>query len=168
MKTSIITTIATLILFAGISQTQAVLPCANLYTLSGTKISTEEIEKDSALTILFFWNTDNYKCREDVLELNDFYVEELKNKNIRIIAVCTGNAWDAGHIGTFVSGHNIAFEVYIDKNSDFRRAMSVPVVPFTMIINDEAESYSSYLGYNPAIEDLLGNEFKEYLASNRN
>ena len=164
MKTQIITTITALILLNGIVQSQVITTNADLYTLEGTKISTDKITNDSALNILVFWSTDSYKCREEILELNDLYVEELEDKNIRIIAVCTDNEGKSGAVRTFVSGHNIAFDVYIDKNSNFKRAMSIPVVPFTMVIDDETSSYNSYLGYTPSIDDLLSNKFKDFLA----
>jgi hypothetical protein len=167
MKTKVITTITALILFTGITRSQVNLPDVDLFTLAGTKISAEKIKKDSTVTILVFWSTNNYKCREEILELNDLYIEELKDKDIKIIAVCTGNMSESGAVNTFVSGHDIAFDVYIDKNNSLKRAMNISAVPFTMVIDDRYDSYNSYLGCTLSLDDILSNGIKNYLALNQ-
>ncbi len=163
MKTSFLTAATVLMFLISLSQSQNNLPDVDLYTLEGTKISTLNIGKDSVPMIMVFWKTYDDNCCKELMDLNDVYIENLKDKGVRIVAVCVDNIGNLDYIRPFVYGHDIEFEVYIDKNGNFKRAMSIPTVPFTILFDKQAQPYCKFLGYCPSIDEMICEKVEESL-----
>lgn len=143
---------------------QEILPDFNLYTLEGIKLSTQRIVNDSMPTIMVFWKTYDDKCCNELVDLNDVFVGKLKDKGVRVVAVCVDNTGNMDQVRTFIYGHDIEFDVYFDKNEEFMRAMSIPTVPFTILFDKYTQPYCKYLGYCPAIDEMLCKKVEESLA----
>ena len=52
------------------------------------------------------------------------------------------------------------YEIYIDENQDFKRAMNVNNVPHTFIINGKGEIVWSHNSYSDGDEDVLYENIK--------
>jgi len=164
MKLHFLTTATALILFINLSQSQENLPDVDLFTLEGTRISYEKIQNDSVPMIMVFWKTYDDKCCKELMDLNDVYIEKLKDKGVRIVAVCVDNNSKMDYIRPFVYGHDIEFEVYIDNNGNLKRAMNIPTVPFTILFDKDAQPFCKFLGYCPAIDEMVCNKIDKELA----
>jgi peroxiredoxin len=164
MKLHSLTTATAMILFISFLQSQEKLPDVDIFTLEGTRISSEKIQNDSVPMIMVFWKTYDDNCCKELMDLNDIYIEELKDKGVRIVAVCVDNIGNLDYIRPFVYGHDIEFEVYIDKNENFKRAMSIPAVPFTILFDKDAHPFCKFLGYCPAIDEMVCKKVDESLA----
>ncbi len=155
MKPQLLTTATVLILFISLSQSQENLPDVDLFTMEGTRISSENIQNDSVPMIMVFWKTYDDKCCKELADLNDVYIEKLKDKGVRIVAICVDNVGKMSQIKPFVYGHDIEFEVYIDKNGNFKRAMSIQSVPYTILYDKDTQPFCKFPGYCPAIDEMV-------------
>ena len=55
---------------------------------------------------------------------------------VKIIAISTDDARNSSKVPAFVNGRAWDFEVYLDPNGDFKRAMNVNNVPHVFVIRD--------------------------------
>jgi thioredoxin-related protein len=60
-----------------------------------------------------------------------------------------------------VKGRGWDFEVYLDENSDLRRAMNVANPPHTFLYDGEGNLVYEHNGYAPGDEDELYEKIKE-------
>ena len=65
------------------------------------------------------------------------------------------------HVAPFVNGREWEFEVLLDPNGDFKRAMGVNDVPHTFLIDKEGNIVYSHNNYAPGDEEKLLEEIKK-------
>ncbi len=140
------------------------LSSAELYTLDGTKINTNEIFKGDQPFVLIFWKTNVKECCDHLNTINELYTQSLKDKGVKVIAVCVDCKGDIQHVKPFVFGHHYEFEIYIDKNGDFKRSMNVSTIPYTVLVDNDLNLYCRWAGYCNGIEDHLIEKIENYLA----
>lgn len=155
---------AVLIFSAGHSQKQT-LPDVNLYTLDGIQVNASEISNNDKPMVMVFWKTNEKNCCNQLNMINDVYQDFFEPKEVKVVAICIDCKGSIQHIKPFVFGHNLDFEVYIDKNGDFRRSMNVSQVPFTILYDDKMEVYCQYVGYCNGSEDFLCKKIENCLAA---
>ncbi len=109
------------------------LPGVGLCTLQGNSINASDLPLNDQTLWLFFWNIDDRESLEQMRELGDSH-NFLKERNVKVIGICTSSSGITGKIHPLISALGIDFDVFIDKNNEFRRAMNVPDGPFTLLI----------------------------------
>lgn len=138
------------------AQTEShVLPSINLKGIDGKTISSADFNNDGKPIIISFWAT---WCKPCVLELNtiaDEYEELVKETGVKLIAISIDDARNAPKVAPFVQGRDWEYEVYIDENSDLKRAMSVNNVPHTFLLNGKKEIVWNHNSYSPGDEEEL-------------
>jgi len=139
------------------------LPGVDLYTLEGVRISAADLDNTDSQLVLVFWKSSNRQSFNQLLEINEEYQEWLKVKNVKVVGICTDLNGTMCDIKPMVYANNIEFEVYIDKNNDFKRAMNIPDIPYLIIVDNNSENIK-LLGYNPDISELLDNKVDLQLA----
>ncbi len=147
-----------LILFSfihmAISQNQT-LPDVELYTLDGVPVSATEITNNDKPMVMVFWKSNVKECCSQLSMINEIYVDEFKDKGVKVVAICVDCVGAIQHIKPFVYGNNLDIEVLIDKNGDFKRSMCVSSVPYTILFDQKMKAYCKYVGYCHNGEDFL-------------
>jgi hypothetical protein len=131
--------------FSAMSQ-KLILPDVKIYTLEGSTASASSIDAKNSTTVLFFWNADDNRSIEQLRLLNEEYENQIFSGKVKIVGICTNYSCTMQSIRPLVSGLAIGFDVFIDRNNDLKRAMNIPVLPYTMII-DHALDVHRYSGY---------------------
>jgi len=111
------------------------LPNVKVKGIGGEAIHTGELGKEPLLVVCF-WAT---WCKPCILELQTYaeHYDEWKEKTgVRIVAVSIDDSRNARKVPAFVQGRNWPFDVVLDENADFKRAMNVNNVPHTFILKD--------------------------------
>lgn len=143
-------------------------PSARLLTLDGTYISSSEILENDAPTIMIFWSANEQKCCDQIALMIDAREKLEELTNVNIIAICTNSDGLSSRLKPFVNGKDWDIDVYIDYNSDFKRAMNIPSTPFTIVFNEEEELICEYNGYCAWADDFVCERIKECLKSEEN
>jgi cytochrome c biogenesis protein CcmG, thiol:disulfide interchange protein DsbE len=118
-----------------------------LTSLNGARIKTTGLIKPEQNTLIVFWNADDKASLEQLKELNDSWLEGKVDRSVRIIAVCTDYSGVPGRIRPLVNGLGIEFETYIDINSEMKRAMNVPSIPFSCLYSGHGKDSYAYQGH---------------------
>ncbi len=141
--------------FAGYAQqSDYALPSVSVKKLDGSTISTTEMTLGE-VTIVSFWAT---WCKPCILELStiaDVYEDWQAETGVNLIAISIDDARNAPKVKPFVEGKGWEYSVYIDENSDFKRAMNVVNVPHTFVLNKEGKIVWQHNSYSPGDEEEL-------------
>jgi cytochrome c biogenesis protein CcmG/thiol:disulfide interchange protein DsbE len=132
-----------------------VLPEINIKDLTGKTVSTADFQNDGKPIIISFWAT---WCKPCILELNTIaeeYSEWVEESGVKLIAISIDDARNAPKVAPFVEGRSWEYEVYIDENSDLKRALNVNNVPHTFLLNANKEIVWNHNSFSPGDEGEL-------------
>lgn len=124
----------------------SILPDIDIYTKEGSTIRATSIGTKDRMLVLVFWNPDDNKSLEQLRLLNDEFENNIFGGKVKIIGICTNYSCTRQSIRPLVSGLAIDFDIYIDRNNDLKRAMNIPDIPYTMIVDPTMDVYR-YSGY---------------------
>ncbi|HEX2899932.1 MAG TPA: TlpA disulfide reductase family protein [Bacteroidia bacterium] len=144
-----------------------VLPEINVKDLQGQTVSTSKFENDGKPIIISFWAT---WCKPCILELNTIqeeYADWVEETGVKLIAISIDDARNAPKVAPFVMGRDWEYEVYIDENSDLKRALSVNNVPHTFLLNGNKEIVWNHNSYSPGDEEELLELVKKLAATGK-
>jgi peroxiredoxin len=150
-----------ILLFFGIaSYAQKQLPDLNLPNLEGKSVSlrSDFSEKDK-LYIFSFWATWCTPCINELDELNDLQAEWKKTLNFEIIAVSTDDSRTQKRVRPLINGKGWEYAVLLDINQDFKRALSIVNIPYTIVLKN-GEIVHIQNGYVPGNEKVLLEKLK--------
>ena len=128
--------IAILLLFTCFNLfSQNKLPDLNLSDLEGKKFSlkTDFSEKDK-LYVFSFWATWCGPCINELDEMNDVQAEWKKDLNFEIVAVSTDDTRTQKRVKPLINGKGWEYKILLDTNQDFKRALSIVNIPYTIVV----------------------------------
>ena len=67
------------------------------------------------------------------------YEEWQESTGVKLVAISIDDARSASRVKPHVDGNGWEYEVYLDQNQDFKRAMNVVDVPHVFVINGKGE-----------------------------
>ena len=127
-----------LFLFVGLhSYSQKSLPDLNLSALDGKNISLKNdfAEKDK-LYIFSFWASWCAPCINELDEMNEIQADWKKTINFEVIAVATDDTRTQKRVKPLVSGKEWEYTILLDTNQDFKRALSIVNIPYTIVVKN--------------------------------
>lgn len=145
-----------LLLFLGFSAfAQKELPNVNVTTLDGKTLSLKNdfTEKDK-LYIFSFWATWCTPCIAELDEMNDLQDDWKKSINFEVVAVSTDDSRTQKRVKPLVNGKGWEFNVVSDANQDFKRALSIVNIPYTIVVKNQQIVHIQN-GYVPGSESEL-------------
>lgn len=134
-----------------------------LKNLNGESVQSSVIQNNGKPVIISFWATWCKPCNRELNTIKDVYEEWQEETGVKLIAISIDDARSASRVKPHVDGNDWPYEVYIDQNSDLKRAMGVVNVPHTFILNGEGEIVWQHTGYQDGGEEEVIAKVKELL-----
>lgn len=131
------------------------IPSANVKTLKGEEINTTTFENDGKPIIISFWATWCKPCIRELLTIAENYEDWQEETGVKLIAISIDDARTMNKVAPFVNGKAWDYEVYLDPNADFKRAMNVNNVPHTFLVDGNGEIVWQHNSYAPGDEEEL-------------
>lgn len=141
------------ILFAG--EADAQLPAVTLKDLAGKTVNTAELNNDGKPFIISFWATWCKPCRRELMAINEVYPDWQEETGVKLIAVSIDKAQDVNKVKPVVDSSGWEYDILLDPNGEFQRAMGVQNVPHTIVIDGNGNIVESHAGYTEGSEDHL-------------
>lgn len=123
------------------------VPSIEVKTLEGNPYNMSEISNDGKPIIITFWATWCKPCIKEHDAINDVYEDWVDETGVKMYAISIDNARSSKRVQPFVNGKSWEFEVLLDENGDFKRAMNVNVPPHTFIIDGNGMVVWQHVGY---------------------
>ena len=131
------------------------IPAADVKTLDGKTFNTSKISNNGKPIIISFWATWCKPCKKELDEIHENYSDWVKDTGVKLVAISIDDARNAAKVPGEVTAKGWDYEVYIDQNADFKRAMNVNNVPHTFLVNGKGEIVWQHNSYAPGDEDKL-------------
>lgn len=153
------------LLFQGtvsVAQTSAV-PQVQLLDLDGGRIDSGSILNKEGFTVISFWATWCKPCILELNELNDLKEDWNEEVNVKIVGVSIDDSRSSAKVPAFTQGRGWDFEVYLDQNSDFKRALNISNIPHSILVDKAGNIVWQHAGYSPGDEEILYEELLQRL-----
>ena len=126
------------LLFIGINlNAQSNLPNVPLTNLEGKKVSsTADFSEKDQLYVFSFWATWCTPCISELDEINDLMPEWKKEVDFKIVAVSIDDSRTQKRVKPLINGKGWEFDILLDSNQDFKRALSIVNVPYTIVVKN--------------------------------
>jgi peroxiredoxin len=139
----------------------AQIPTVTVKTVTGKPVSTETFRNDGKPTIISFWATWCKPCIQELNSLKDEYEAIHAETGLKVIAVSIDDSRSSNRVQSFLASKGWPYEVYLDENSEFKRAMGVANVPHTFVLDGKGKVVAQHTSYVPGDELNLLNEVRE-------
>ena len=153
----ILLTLASLVLSFGVmAQNTKTLPDnVSVKTLDGRTVQTSVIQNEGKPIIINFWATWCKPCNRELNTIQEVYEEWQEETGVKLVAVSIDDSRSASRVKPHVDGNSWDYEIYLDQNQDFKRAMNVINVPHTFVINGKGEIVWEHTSFVEGSEDEL-------------
>lgn len=152
----------TLVLFAGALSTMLAqeksetslpkLPSIDVKTPDGQTINTSTLSNDGKPMIISFWALWCKPCIKELTTIADVYEEWQEETGVKIIAVSIDDARSSAKVKPTADGKGWTYDLILDQNSDFKRAMNVNLIPHTFLVNGKGEIVWQHTSFTEGAE----------------
>ena len=137
------------------------LPNIEVKTLDGSKFNITKIENEGSPMVISFWATWCKPCKKELNNIAEVYDYWQDETNVKVIAISIDDSRSMSKVNPYVNASDWDYEVYLDINSDLKRAMGVSTVPHTFLLNAKKEIVWQHKGYIDGDENELYKEIKK-------
>lgn len=161
MKKIFLAALTLIALVSATTQTAHTLPSASVKTIEGKPFNTAEISNDGKPIILSFWATWCKPCKKELDAISESYSEWQEETGVKLVAISIDDARSMANVGKEVKAKGWEFDVYLDANQEFKRAMNVNNVPHTFLLDGKGEIVYQHNSYAEGDEIKLYEKVKK-------
>lgn len=141
----------------------AQLPSVQLKDLEGKTVNTAELSNNGKPFVISFFATWCKPCNRELKAIHEQYADWQEETGMKVIAVSIDQAQNINKVKPMVDGEGWEYEVLLDPNSEFRRAMGVQMIPHVFIIDGKGKIAASRSGYTDGAESHLIEKVRELI-----
>ena len=142
-----------LVAFSATCFSQKNIPNINVTTLKGKSVSIESQLSKDKVTVLAFWATWCVPCINELDAISDVYEDWQDETGVNIIAVSIDDQRSIRRVAPYVNSVLWDYDVLLDPNKDFARAMQVVNVPHTFLVNGDGDIVWQHNNYSDGDEE---------------
>ncbi|MDR0371672.1 MAG: TlpA family protein disulfide reductase [Prevotellaceae bacterium] len=148
---------------ASIIPASAQLPSVTLKNTDGKTVDTAKLNNDGKPFIISFFALWCKPCLRELTAIHDVYADWQDETGVKLIAISIDEGQNSLKVAPYVNGNGWEYDVLLDPNGDFKRAMGVNMVPAIFVIDENGKVASSRTGYTDGSEGHLLEEVKKLL-----
>ena len=146
----------------------AQLPSVTLKTLEGKTVNTAELNNDGKPFIISFFALWCKPCQRELKAIHEVYEEWQTETGVKVIAVSIDEAQNIQKVKPLVDQNEWEYEILLDPNGDFKRAMGINIIPAVFIIDGNGKIVESRNGYTDGSEEHLIEKVREIIEKTKN
>jgi cytochrome c biogenesis protein CcmG, thiol:disulfide interchange protein DsbE len=137
------------------------LPSVDIKDVKGNPFNTSAIENNGNPIVISFWASWCKPCIKELTTIADIYGDWQEETGVKLIAVSIDDARSSSLVAPLVNGKNWDYQVLLDQNGDFKRAMNVGPIPHTFVLNSKREIVWQHTSFAEGSERDLINIIKK-------
>ncbi|MFD1551637.1 TlpA family protein disulfide reductase [Putridiphycobacter roseus] len=139
------------------------LPAVSIKDVEGNAFNTGDLENDGKPMVISFWATWCKPCKLELNTIQEVYQDWQDETGVKLVAVSIDNERTKNMVKPYVNSSGWDYEVLMDVNGDFKRAMGVNNVPHTFLVDKNGKIVYSHSGFVPGDEEILFEHIEELL-----
>jgi thiol-disulfide isomerase/thioredoxin len=133
-------------------------PSIDVKSIEGKVVNTNSFENDGNPIVVSFWATWCKPCAKELDAITELYDDWQDETGVKVIAISIDDARNASKVAPYANGKDWPFDIYIDANSDLKRALNVNAIPHTFLLNGNKEVVWQHTSYFDGDEEELYEE----------
>ena len=139
----------------------AQLPSVTLKDINGKTVRTDTLSNNGRPIIIDFFATWCKPCNRELTAISEVYEEWQEETGVKIYAVSIDQAQNINKVRPLVDQHGWPYEVLLDPNSDFKRALGIQMIPYVLIVDGDGTIVYKHNGYTDGAEEELIEKVRE-------
>lgn len=131
------------------------IPNVTLRDMDGNEVNTGDLSNDGKPMILNFWATWCSPCKRELEAIAEVYDDWVEETGVVLYAISIDDEKTKSRVKPYVDGKGWDYQVLMDVNSEFKRALGVNNPPQTFLVNGEGKIVWTHNSYSPGDEDQL-------------
>ena len=140
---------------------QQSLPSVEIKSFNNSNFNTSQFENNGNPIVISFWATWCKPCILELETINEVYEDWQDETGVKLIAISTDNIQKINDVKVKKDADGWEYEVYIDSNREFARAMNVRPIPHTFLLDGNKNIVWQHTGYSPGDEEDLFDQIKK-------
>lgn len=144
-----------------LGEVKAQLPAVTLKDISGKTVRTDTLSNDEKPFIISFFATWCKPCNRELTAISEVYDEWKEETGVKVIAVSIDQAQNINKVKPLVDNNGWEYDVLLDPNSDFKRALGIQMIPYVLIVDGKGNIVYKHNGYTEGAETELIEKVRE-------
>ena len=123
------------------------LPNVDVKKIDGSSFNFKNIDNNGNPLVISFWATWCKPCTKELNNIAELYEDWQDETNVKLVAVSIDDRRSQSKVAPYVNSSGWEYEIYIDPNSDLKRAMGVSTVPHTFLLDKNKQIIWQHRGY---------------------
>lgn len=134
---------------------EAQLPAVTLRTIDGKAVSTDTLNNAGKPFIIDFFATWCKPCNRELKAIHEVYPDWQDETGVKLFAVSIDQAQNINKVKPMVDEYGWEYDVLLDPNSDFKRALGIQMIPYVLICDGSGNIVYKHNGYTDGAENEL-------------
>ena len=123
------------------------LPNVDVKKIDGSSFNFKNIDNNGNPIVISFWATWCKPCTKELNNIAELYEDWQDETNVKLVAVSIDDRRSQSKVAPYVNSSGWEYEIYIDPNSDLKRAMRVSTGPHTFLLDKNKQIIWQHRGY---------------------
>lgn len=133
----------------------AQIPSVTLKDITGKTVRTDTLQNGGKPFIIDFFATWCKPCNRELNAIAEVYDDWQDETGVKVIAVSIDRAQNINKVKPLVDGNGWRYDVLLDTNSDFQRALGIQMIPYTLVVDGKGNIVYRHNGYTDGAEEEL-------------
>lgn len=152
---------AFMLLCTGTTASAQQLPSVTLKDINGKTVRTDTLSNDGRPFIIDFFATWCKPCNRELKAIHEVYPDWQEETGVKLIAVSVDQAQNINKVKPMVAEHGWEYDVLLDPNGDFKRALGIQMIPYVLIVDGGGSIVYRHNGYTDGAENELIEKVRE-------